>query len=77
MNIVTHIKMMQAARNLNDSQTAALIGTTKQNYSRKLKNQTFSIDDLQQLSSALGFEMKIVFTDKENGWRFEVNEESI
>lgn len=59
--------MLQAARGINDSQTAEKLGLQKQNYSRKLKNQTFSISDLQKISNALGFDMEIVFTDKETG----------
>lgn len=67
MDFTTQIKMMQAARNLNDSQTAELFGTTRQNYSRKIKNRTFSIDDLRKIADVLGFDMEIVFTDRESG----------
>ena len=67
MDFTTQIKMMQAARNLNDSQTAELFGTTRQNYSRKIKNRTFSVDDLQKIANVLGFDMEIVFTDRESG----------
>lgn len=67
MDFTTQIKMMQAARSLNDSQTAELFGTTRQNYSRKIKNRTFSVDDLQKIANVLGFDMEIVFTDRESG----------
>lgn len=67
MDFTTQIKMMQAVRNLNDSQTAELFGTTRQNYSRKIKNRTFSIDDLRKIADVLGFDMEIVFTDRESG----------
>ena len=43
MDFTTQIKMMQAARSLNDSQTAELFGTTRQNYSRKIKNRHANI----------------------------------
>lgn len=67
MDFTTQIKMMQAIRGLNDSQTAELFGTTRQNYSRKIKNRTFSVDDLQKIANVLGFDMEIVFTDRESG----------
>ena len=67
MDFTTQIKMMQAARSLNDSQTAELFGTTRQNYSRKIKNTTFSVDDLCKIADVLGFDMEIVFTDRESG----------
>ena len=67
MDFTTQIKMMQAIRGLNDSQTAELFGTTRQNYSRKIKNRTFSVDDLQKIADVLGFDMEIVFTDRESG----------
>lgn len=67
MDFTTQIKMMQAARSLNDSQAAELFGTTRQNYSRKIKNRTFSVDDLCKIANVLGFDMEIVFTDRESG----------
>ena len=67
MDFTTQIKMMQAIRGLNDSQAAELFGTTRQNYSRKIKNRTFSVDDLQKIANVLGFDMEIVFTDRESG----------
>ena len=67
MDFTTQIKMMQAIRGLNDSQTAELFETTRENYSRKIKNRTFSVDDLQKIANVLGFDMEIVFTDRESG----------
>ena len=67
VDFTTQIKMIQESRNLNDSQTAELFGTTRQNYSRKIKNRTFSIDDLRKIADVLGFDMEIVFTDRESG----------
>lgn len=67
MNISNQIRMLQAAKGLNDSQTAEKLGLQKQNYSRKLKNQTFSIVDLQKIADTLGFDVEIIFTDRETG----------
>lgn len=69
MNISNQIRMLQAAKGFNDSQTAEKLGIQKQNYSRKLKNQTFSISDLQKISDILGFDMEIIFTDRNSGKR--------
>ena len=38
MDFTTQIKMMQAARSLNDSQTAELFGTTRNNITIHLSN---------------------------------------
>lgn len=67
MNISNQIRMLQASRGLNDSQTAEKIGILKQNYSRKLKNQTFNIDDLERIANALDYELNISFKDRLNG----------
>lgn len=58
---------MQAIRNVNDTQTAELLGTSKQNLSNKLKRNNFSIKEAQEFADALGFDMEIVFTDRESG----------
>ena len=67
MDFITQIKIMQAIRSLKDSQVASLYGMTRQNYSRKMKNETFSVQDLQKIADVLGFDMEIVFTDRETG----------
>ncbi len=67
MDFITQIKMMEAVRGLNDTQTSELLNTTRQSYSRKLKNRTFQVDDLQHIADILGFDMEIVFTDRESG----------
>lgn len=67
MDISKKIRVLQAMRGLNDSQTAEKLGIHKQNYSRKLKNQTFSLSDIQKIADILEFEAELVFTDRETG----------
>lgn len=67
MDFIVQIRLMQAIRNLNDTKTAEKFSITKQTFSKKLKNRTFSIDELQKLADVLGFDMEIIFTDRESG----------
>lgn len=67
MDFITQIKLMETLRNYPQRHTAELINITPQNYSRKLKNRTFSVDELQKLADVLGFDMEITFTDRETG----------
>lgn len=77
MDFITQIRIMQAIRNLNDSQVAELFGMSRQNYSRKVKNKTFSVDDLQKIADVLGFNMDIIFTDREKSNIESSNDEEI
>lgn len=67
MDFITQIRMMEAARGYSQKDTALQLNITPQNYSRKLKNKTFSVDDLQKIADILGFDMEIIFTDKKSG----------
>lgn len=69
MEYIKQIKLMEAYVGIPQAQTAYLLDITPQNYSRKLKNETFSVKDLEELADALGFEMKITFTHRETGWK--------
>lgn len=67
MDIITKIRMMQAIRNVNETETAELIGTSRQNFSKKIKRDNIGIDTIEFIANALGFDMEIVFTDRETG----------
>ncbi len=67
MDFITQIKMMEVAKGYSQKDTALQLNITPQNYSRKIKNRTFQVDDLQHLADILGFDMEIVFTDRESG----------
>lgn len=66
MDVLSQIRVMQAVRNLNNSQTAALLGSSRQNFSNKCDRNNFSVNELQKIADVLGFDMDIVFTDREN-----------
>ena len=59
MDFTTQIKMMQAIRGLNDSQTAELFGTTRQNYSRKIKKELFLLMTFVRLQMFLDLIWKL------------------
>lgn len=67
MDITTIIKMLLAYRNTNAANLAAKLGIERQSLSRKMKNETFSYKDLEQISEALNLEMCINFIDPETG----------
>lgn len=67
MDYIVQIKIMQAVRKLNATQTSDLLNISKQTYSKRLRDRTFQVDDLQHLADVLGFDMEIVFTDRESG----------
>ncbi len=67
MDFITQIKIMEAAKGYSQKDTALQLNITPQNYYRKKKNRTFQVDDLQHIADVLGFDMEIVFTDRESG----------
>lgn len=67
MDISSQIKIMQAIRGVNNTQTANLLDTTKQNFTNKCSRNNFRINELQKISDTLGFDMDIVFTDRKSG----------
>ena len=66
MDVISQIKVMQAIRNLNNTQTATLLGSSRQNFSNKCERNNFSVNELQKIADVLGFDMDIIFTDREN-----------
>lgn len=70
MDFITKIKLLQAYKGLNDTKTAEKFSVSKQNFSKKMKNRTFSVDELEKLANALNFDMEITFIDRETGQKF-------
>ena len=66
MDILSQIRIMQATRNVNNTQTASLLGTSRQNFSNKCERNNFTVNDLCKIADVLGFDMEIVFTDRES-----------
>ena len=54
MNLETKIKMAMAFKNISQSKLAELIGTSPQNFNKKLKRETLSPAELDNISNALG-----------------------
>lgn len=77
MDVLSQIRVMQAVRNLNNSQTAALLGNSRQNFSNKCERNNFSVNELQKIADVLGFDMDIIFTDRENDSTQSFNESKI
>ena len=67
MDILSQIRIMQATRNVSNTQTASLLGTSRQNFSNKCERNNFTVNDLCKIADVLGFDMEIVFTDRESG----------
>lgn len=70
MDFITKIKLMETVRGVPQKYSAQLMNVSPQNYSRKLKNRTFSVDELEHLANSLNFDMEITFIDRETGQKF-------
>lgn len=54
MNLETKIKMAVAFKNISQAKLAESIGQTPQNFNKKLKRETFTPTELEQIANALG-----------------------
>lgn len=61
MNLETKIKMAMAFRNISQAQLAKMIGQTPQNFNKKLKRQTLTPEELEQIAKALGAKYQCFF----------------
>lgn len=61
LNLETKIKMAMTYKNVSQSKLAKLIGTSPQNFNKKLKRQTFSPEELNKIANALGAEYESYF----------------
>lgn len=68
MNISEQIKVLCVRTNISVSELARRIGTTPQNLNAKLKRETFTVADLDQIADATGttFERKFVLENGES-----------
>lgn len=67
MDVLLQIKLMQTVRNLNITDTAERLGTTRQNLSNKMSRNRFTVNELEAIADVLDFDMEIVFTDRKTG----------
>lgn len=68
MNISEQIKVLCVRTNISVSELARRIGATPQNLNAKLKRETFTVADLDQIADATGttFERKFVLENGES-----------
>lgn len=68
MNISEQIKVLCVRTNISVSELARRIGITPQNLNAKLKRETFTVADLDQIADATGttFERKFVLENGES-----------
>lgn len=68
MTISEQIKVLCVRNNISVSELARRIGTSPQNFNAKLKRETFTISDLEQIASVIGcsFERKFVLSNGES-----------
>lgn len=67
MTISEQIKVLCVRNNISVSELARRIGTSPQNFNAKLKRETFTISDLEQIASVTGcsFERKFILSNGE------------
>lgn len=68
MNISEQIKVLCVRSNISVSELARRIGTSPQNFNAKLKRESFTISDLEQIAEATdsSFERRFVLNNGEN-----------
>ena len=68
MNISEQIKVLCVRNNISVSELARRVGTSPQNFNAKLKRESFTISDLEQIAEATdsSFERKFVLNNGEN-----------
>ncbi|MEK4627334.1 helix-turn-helix transcriptional regulator [Solibacillus sp. FSL R7-0682] len=63
MNITKKIKMLLVERDMTATQLADKIGTTQSNLSKKMKNESYTVADLEKIAEELGLELVIEFKE--------------
>lgn len=66
MSINKILKKLLIDEEITQGELADKIETTQQNLSKKFKNNSFYVRDLEKISEALGYELKIEFIKKES-----------
>lgn len=68
MNISEQIKILCVRSNISVSELARRVGTSPQNFNAKLKRESFTISDLEQIAEATdsSFERRFVLNNGEN-----------
>jgi len=61
MNITKKIKLLLVENEMTATQLAEKIGTTQSNLSKKMKNESYTVSDLEKIAEALNLELIIDF----------------
>jgi len=64
MNITKKIKLLLVENEMTATQLAEKIGTTQSNLSKKMKNETYTVSDLDKIAEELNMELIIDFKPK-------------
>lgn len=64
MNITKKIKLLLVENEMTATQLAEKIGTTQSNLSKKMKNETYTVSDLEKIAEELNMELIIDFKSK-------------
>lgn len=67
MNISEQIKILCAYKGISQAELARLTGQSPQNFSSKLKRESFTVKDLEQIADAVGatFEHRFILKNGE------------
>ena len=60
MRISEQIKVLCVRNNISVSELARRMGTSPQNFNAKLKRETFTVEDLEQIAEATGLSVNTV-----------------
>lgn len=64
MNITKKIKLLLVENEMTATQLAEKIGTTQSNLSKKMKNGSYTVSDLEKIAEVLNLELIIDFKSK-------------
>lgn len=64
MNITKKIKLLLVENEMTATQLAEKIGTTQSNLSKKMKNENYTVSDLEKIAEELNMELIIDFKSK-------------
>ena len=64
MNITKKIKLLLVENEMTATQLAKKIGTTQSNLSKKMKNESYTISDLEKIAEVLNMELIVDFKSK-------------
>ncbi|MCL2083290.1 MAG: helix-turn-helix transcriptional regulator [Oscillospiraceae bacterium] len=68
MKVTETIRILLVKRgNMSEAELGRRIGMTPQNFNRKMRNEFFSVADLEKISKALDCKLNISFTFNDTG----------